>query len=163
MIRQTKQRLWVHFNSQPHKEADTDHPQNTRKPLYFNSQPHKEADSFLSKMFSWVFHFNSQPHKEADKMLFVSDYVFAIFQLTASQGGWRTTRFCCDCIWWYFNSQPHKEADVTWCGCNHRWCISTHSLTRRLTITWKPCLIDIVFQLTASQGGWPDFPQKFRR
>ena len=132
MIRQTKQRLWVHFNSQPHKEADTDHPQNTRKPLYFNSQPHKEADSFLSKMFSWVFHFNSQPHKEADKMLFVSDYVFAIFQLTASQGGWRETA-------------PKRALSAD---------ISTHSLTRRLTDKVQKSVANARFQLTASQGGW---------
>ena len=57
-------------------------------------------------------HFNSQPHEEADK---------------AQAGGGRHGG--------YFNSQPHEEAD------NKHICkegtpngISTHSLTRRLTI-----------------------------
>ena len=34
----------------------------------------------------------------------------------------------------YFNSQPHKEADVDWKPLCQARSISTHSLTRRLTI-----------------------------
>ena len=37
----------VYFNSQSHKEADTDIQNCNRNRRYFNSQPHKEADSFL--------------------------------------------------------------------------------------------------------------------
>ena len=34
----------------------------------------------------------------------------------------------------YFNSQPHKEADADELGFEENTVISTHSLTRRLTI-----------------------------
>ena len=97
------------------------------------------------------------------------------FQLTASQGGWlRRIRESCvkgyfnsqphkeadhKCVWlcnWleYFNSQPHKEADNF-----HQFFqlipeISTHSLTRRLTISRQGNYHMYIFQLTASQGGW---------
>ena len=54
----------------------------------------------------------------------------------------------------YFNSQPHKEADTS-----RRQevidyvIISTHSLTRRLTVKGLQVANKVVFQLTASQGG----------
>ncbi len=55
----------------------------------------------------------------------------------------------------YFNSQPHKEADTS-----RRQevidyvIISTHSLTRRLTVDAKEARkLRKAFQLTASQGG----------
>ena len=34
----------------------------------------------------------------------------------------------------YFNSQPHKEADFVFVRKTYRIVISTHSLTRRLTV-----------------------------
>ena len=37
----------VHFNSQPHKEADCTKQSNDCTQKHFNSQPHKEADSNL--------------------------------------------------------------------------------------------------------------------
>ena len=55
--------------------------------------------------------FNSQPHKEAD--VTKSKFYPAIA---------------------YFNSQPHKEADTTERTEKPSRIISTHSLTRRLTI-----------------------------
>ena len=64
-------------------------------------------------------------------MLASSD-VATLFQLTASQGGWR-----------------HRNVLSAY---NF---ISTHSLTRRLTdnFLWVTFILE-VFQLTASQGGW---------
>ena len=83
-------------------------------------------------------------------------YLLIVFQLTASQGGWRIYKCSCsDCssISTHsltrrltefsgilirqrdFNSQPHKEADA--------WSNVLHS-------SWHK------FQLTASQGGWPE-------
>ena len=59
-----------------------------------------------------VRHFNSQPHKEADIRI-------AILLIIRE----------------HFNSQPHKEADS--CYTSHAsgtYGISTHSLTRRLTL-----------------------------
>ena len=104
------------------------------------------------------------------------------FQLTASQGGWRasgveTPRY------WHFNSQPHKEADVVPRSWKDTGSISTHSLTRRLTAMWglfrlsqsisthsltrrltqvggRKLLIMLLFQLTASQGGWQHLERK---
>ena len=34
--------------------------------MHFNSQPHKEADNFVTMMIVACGDFNSQPHKEAD-------------------------------------------------------------------------------------------------
>ena len=56
-------------------------------------------------------HFNSQPHKEADN----------------TETGKRT-------VFQNFNSQPHKEADQSTETSHDQSDISTHSLTRRLTI-----------------------------
>ncbi len=54
---------------------------------HFNSQPHKEADSFGSIRYLGKGHFNSQPHKEADDAPPPPAKQSMIFQLTASQGG----------------------------------------------------------------------------
>ena len=96
--------------------------------------------------------FNSQPHKEADK----ERHIYKNQKLN-------------------FNSQPHKEADkgleglgslgvisthsltrrLTIINRRNRTCfiISTHSLTRRLTMNMVAVLSGRLFQLTASQGG----------
>ena len=59
--------LHLHFNSQPHEEADfrwTDTCQPSGN--YFNSQPHEEADEQGKRIAEQTEHFNSQPHEEAD-------------------------------------------------------------------------------------------------
>ena len=123
---------------------------------YFNSQPHKEADKDVIVPSRPIWYFNSQPHKEADSC-------------KLQMLGWQL----------YFNSQPHKEADdVMIVDYDNQEIISTHSLTRRLTIrppflcsVWKHFnsqphkeadevtfwieSLSCSFQLTASQGGWP--------
>ena len=100
----------LHFNSQPHKEADEAFLELLVLTEHFNSQPHKEADPSVG--VGWQYssisthsltrrltqkailtvrcpeHFNSQPHKEAD--------CHTIHHLKHRR---------------YFNSQPHKEAD----------------------------------------------------
>ena len=75
-------------------------------------------------------YFNSQPHKEADEK--------------SSDGGNTYSDF---------NSQPHKEADPIRRLRRSARAISTHSLTRRLTVDRASVLIEPAFQLTASQGG----------
>ena len=40
--------------------------QNTEKKLHFNSQPHEEADAADGEFVESLTHFNSQPHEEAD-------------------------------------------------------------------------------------------------
>ena len=102
-------------------------------------------------------HFNSQPHKEADEPCEQVDVEFSVFQLTASQGGWRTTACFFVHAINHFNSQPHKEADFRFfLSHSLKFYISTHSLTRRLTVFCKEETSGrLIFQLTASQGGWP--------
>ena len=77
-----------------------------------------------------------------------------VFQLTASQGGWRTFDSVGKSLT-NFNSQPHKEADLygRYEPINGLY-ISTHSLTRRLTKLTDEQYNELIFQLTASQGGW---------
>ena len=78
----------------------------------------------------FLFYFNSQPHKEADVRL-ITYLTFLI----------------------HFNSQPHKEADAGYVIHDNSLIISTHSLTRRLTIGNQGSICMDAFQLTASQGG----------
>ena len=102
---------FFHFNSQPHEEADLLHGSYTMNARYFNSQPHEEADIILSAPTGATY----------------------VFQLTASRRGWRWEKSSRASIV-YFNSQPHEEADVRSHGARRRdFCISTHSLTKRLT------------------------------
>ena len=63
----------------------------------------------------------------------ITIFDIVLFQLTASQGGWRLWSFTMDYKCKNFNSQPHKEADGA---------------------QGMSGLLAIVFQLTASQGGW---------
>ena len=122
-------------------------------------------------------YFNSQPHKEADNLDWLITEWYKTFQLTASQGGWRWTCYMIGSRSWNFNSQPHKEADIRpmflvylptvfqLTASQGGWllyelifcpmsCISTHSLTRRLTHDFPTADLFFSFQLTASQGGW---------
>ena len=78
---------------------------------YFNSQPHEEADIRTAEEPTDSLYFNSQPHEEADYRNPQSSHLLE-----------------------YFNSQPHEEADYER-GKNYgRIYISTHSLTKRLTL-----------------------------
>ena len=57
---------YLHFNSQPHKEADEFSMLSEAEKSHFNSQPHKEADVSYQTCEPDSRYFNSQPHKEAD-------------------------------------------------------------------------------------------------
>ena len=99
----------------------------------FNSQPHEEADPWPQPDYLKRWRFNSQPHEEADEMTEHLLMSLVQFQLTASRGGWQRTG---DCV-------------------VRAICVSTHSLTRRLTgMTVKKAQLRCMFQLTASRGGW---------
>ena len=122
--------------------------------VHFNSQPHEEADGKSQWILSVSAYFNSQPHEEADQAPIVSLLWPSLFQLTASRRGWHTIQLPC-IVSPYFNSQPHEEADT---GIAYtmsiQYPISTHSLTKRLTGAIRVQKDDIVFQLTASRRGW---------
>ena len=79
--------------------------------------------------------------------------IWLTFQLTASRRGWPGLRFFCRTSW-YFNSQPHEEADEVIRLKQITGLISTHSLTKRLTIIFAVCVLILIFQLTASRRGW---------
>ena len=70
----------------------------------------------------------------------LTDYVYPkcnealLFQLTASRRGWQQKRESILRKIKYFNSQPHEEADLSAYNTLIQGCISTHSLTKRLTI-----------------------------
>ena len=98
--------------------------------------------------------FNSQPHKEADNTTKTLEILKQLFQLTASQGGWHYWLSQLRLLIHHFNSQPHKEADDLYGLAPVGVYISTHSLTRRLTIERRTICWQGTFQLTASQGGW---------
>ena len=145
--------------------------------MYFNSQPHEEADGDATfKNADYQVHFNSQPHEEADhaKMDRLYDKSISTHSLTKRLTTTETNRSrngsyfnsqpheeadskqpCVDSGRNNFNSQPHEEAD------GNRPCrfkcprnISTHSLTKRLTVADDDGIrISNTFQLTASRRG----------
>ena len=102
---------YVHFNSQPHEEADR------RKEVWlyfyanFNSQPHEEADDIDEKNNVSQEDFNSQPHEEADdecKESKIAPYI-STHSLTKRL---TNTGVCTISGTGHFNSQPHEEADL---------------------------------------------------
>ena len=142
-----------YFNSQPHEEADQSPGRVPWMPLYFNSQPHEEADECKNKYYTDRTHFNSQPHEEADPVKFSVCRYIIVFQLTASRRGWPDSASLSS-RYLYFNSQPHEEADGIVCNCYAVSYISTHSLTKRLTVSSVIVMQFHTFQLTASRRGW---------
>ena len=121
----------MHFNSQPHKEADD---RNCYPVVWWKFQ-------LTASQGGWLL--NGRVINRAMK-----------FQLTASQGGWRTcTSFASVPD---FISTHSLTRRLTIQPVNHLFSaeISTHSLTRRLTSASTNKLSALTFQLTASQGGW---------
>ena len=167
----------MHFNSQPHEEADEVRSFSSGWGSHFNSQPHEEADRHWRKPDRQSDYFNSQPHEEADLVKAQAlDYLFKfqltasrrgwllktcsifdlkLFQLTASRRGWRADWYL-QSIYRNFNSQPHEEADtINNLGITDGTIISTHSLTKRLTTSCTGKVTGrSAFQLTASRRGW---------
>ena len=147
----------MHFNSQPHKEADnysewcsinsyiSTHSL-TRRLTTFGIFPVFPALAFQLTasqggwrmnqrvdLFKWAFQLTASQGGWLDLKTYCKHST--VFQLTASQGGWQQSFHATD-ILFHFNSQPHKEAD------------KKHALD---------ILMAIIFQLTASQGGWQQF------
>ena len=78
--------------------------------MHFNSQPHKEADQFLKLCFVAKTNFNSQPHKEADRNFTRQESVGIISTHSLTRRLTVKGSFCF-LKRTHFNSQPHKEAD----------------------------------------------------
>ena len=145
---------WSYFNSHPHEEDDRIIYCVYKNSRNFNSHPHEEDDlvkrceneqenisthiltrRMTSNIFrySWLhFHFNSHPHEEDDDNILFLPILFETFQLTSSRGGWQSVL-------------KHTSVSKT---------ISTHILTRRMTLVVGFRLLLTTFQLTSSRGGW---------
>ena len=128
---------------------------------YFNSQPHEEADQLRYQIVRSYLHFNSQPHEEADRPqrpFVTADW---IFQLTASRRGWRDCGKKGRCSNDISTHSLTKRLTISGSTVLTSFLISTHSLTKRLTSVPSIALCINVFQLTASRRGWLFLPFRF--
>ena len=167
-----------YFNSQPRKEADRMLPYLWKRYWYFNSQPRKEADILTSdiskKIYTFQFTASQGGWRQMETWSTGMSRTISIHslarRLTISILGSihgrcisihsLARRLTFTLVYFtigvfYFNSQPRKEADGREWASGDRSGISIHSLARRLTGNVCVVIIEgIVFQFTASQGGW---------
>ena len=76
------------------------------------------------------------------------------FQLTSSRRGWPVNCLSADFEQAYFNSHPHEEDDISQCFSTYSQNISTHILTKRMTVWIMQPYQTNLFQLTSSRRGW---------
>ena len=98
---------------------------------YFNSHPHEEDDGTTINRPVVSSYFNSHPHEEDD----------------------RPTMISCSCPT-NFNSHPHEEDDTYTPPVAGSTDISTHILTKRMTVSSIYGWYESLFQLTSSRRGW---------
>ena len=150
-----------YFNSHPHEEDDGTTINRPVVSSYFNSHPHEEDDRPTMISCSCPTNFNSHPHEEDDT------YTPPVAGSTDISTHILTKRmtmvmFQLDVLYEYFNSHPHEEDDNKNKNNNkvkgyfnshpheeddsfkHLWVvwvtISTHILTKRMTIfAWYVC------------------------
>ena len=79
-----------------------------------------------------------------------------LFQLTSSRRGWREHPTQQRSRVMHFNSHPHEEDDESYRENPVFRVISTHILTKRMTIFKDTGFDSCTFQLTSSRRGWPD-------
>ena len=101
-----------HFNSHPHEEDD-----GTEKPqgiwfIYFNSHPHEEDDMAKASIHVTKTNFNSHPHEEDDPCSSTIISKIFWFQLTSSRRGWQFFFWYVFYLLCHFNSHPHEEDDT---------------------------------------------------
>ena len=77
-----------------------------------------------------------------------------LFQLTSSRRGWQSIQTIQEPMK-YFNSHPHEEDDEESNKHSNACDISTHILTKRMTIKLLISRKRKSFQLTSSRRGWP--------
>ena len=166
-----------YFNSQPHEEADV-------KVIVSSATRYDISTHSLTKRLTWRARQQQQlPYpisthsltKRLTRLCLLMGYVpiisthsltkrltteisicvpFGVFQLTASRRGWRFSPYHDRPKYSYFNSQPHEEADIYAEFQQSSGIISTHSLTKRLTLIRIGFYKNLTFQLTASRRGW---------
>ena len=143
----------------------------------FNSHPHKEDDCagndrwhdyslsthILTRRMTWQHlelmqgRFFQLTSSQGGWRIFSSpSFPYITFQLTSSQGGWRFTKLPLTGHWDLSTHILTRRMTIfdafTWL----LFGLSTHILTRRMT-AWTLISFDRwAFQLTSSQGGWLD-------
>ena len=135
--------------------------------VHFNSQPHKEADGLMTGTLGerrltletlacpCGYPFQLTASQGGWRSVVGQKVNMTSFQLTASQGGWHISPI--KPIWRsYFNSQPHKEADVLSIILGLRSMLNFNSQPHKEADVQSSHVYSelIIFQLTASQGGW---------
>ena len=78
---------------------------------------------------------------------------YKVFQLTSSRRGWHFANSMGDKVR-NFNSHPHEEDDTSYNSSNDFKYISTHILTKRMTVLLISLYVGSTFQLTSSRRGW---------
>ena len=163
------------FNSQPHEEADTSGRWLQVRLSYFNSQPHEEADCLCHAVCSFR---NISTHSLTKRLTYLQkrNYLYIIFQLTASRRGWLIQPIAnlFICIFqltasrrgWHWIGSPYVWDDLFQLTASRRgwrfWLwMSTGNIVFQLTASrrgWRytgpPPYSVIIFQLTASRRGW---------
>ena len=129
---------------------------------YFNSHPHEEDDIRFRNIWRTASAFQLTSSRRGWHEGDTESLKVMAFQLTSSRRGWLFFR--AQRIWkGYFNSHPHEEDDKELWQLFLEESISTHILTKRMTI---PCHLKhrrwLLFQLTSSRRGWPHFRHCFK-
>ena len=145
--------LLVSFNSHPHKEDDIRY---LMVPLLCSLSTHILTRRMTSEFLFIQSNYTLSTHILTRRMTFPneSESSPAIFQLTSSQGGWRTKTFQTN--WSFFFQLTSSQGGWLHMGKDDKTLIhlSTHILTRRMTEQVLLKHIVYTFQLTSSQGGW---------
>ena len=151
-----KYALTRYFNSHPHEEDDLTAGVSVSGKLYFNSHPHEEDDRNQNHIHSS----NSISTHILTKRMTISILLYGLsvristhiltkrmtlltysvsgatsFQLTSSRRGWRITHHICENLR-HFNSHPHEEDDIFTDMMSYSQGISTHILTKRMTLRY---------------------------
>ena len=100
---------------------------------YFNSHPHEEDDHDFNGNVRYTLVFQLTSSRRGWQDLFRITITLNTFQLTSSRRGWHSG------LWVQhrklnFNSHPHEEDDITMDTYRYNMFISTHILTKRMTI-----------------------------
>ena len=147
----------MHFNSQPHKEADKREVGSIQPDPISTHSLTRRLTSQSCKFCVRIFISTHSLTRRLTGERFYESTNKNIFQLTASQGGWQVTVLKMLEPTIYFNSQPHKEADAYQKAINAK--VDAFQLTASQGgwhLTFYALYPLLLFQLTASQGGWRD-------
>ena len=122
---------------------------------YFNSHPHEEDDPMNFPLSSIGNIFQLTSSRRGWQLFYEYFSIFIIFQLTSSRRGWLIPiSFDDSGIPFQLTSSRRgwrKAAEFI----EKYFRISTHILTKRMTIDYMIQCLKVAFQLTSSRRGWP--------